>query len=132
MLSAPVGQGAFSSSGYDPLVKLALSKELPRGFGVGANINLAAPSDSTGHWFQSAASVSVDHDLPLGLSGFWELYRVTPAERDGRADLVADTGVMRALGRNAQVDLEAGRRLSPWRSSWFIGAGFAVRIGHSR
>ena len=52
---------------------------------------------------------------------------------DGRCACTFNTGVARALGANAQIDVEVGRGLTAPASDWFVGIGYAVRrLGTAR
>jgi Putative MetA-pathway of phenol degradation len=126
-LSFPVGDAQFSSSGFDPTLKLIWAKDLPGAFNVGWNINFASVSNGQSRVFQRAYSVSVAHDLPLGLGGYSEIFKVSPLVPDGPDNWIFNGGVTHALGSRAQIDVEAGRNFLRATPSWFVAAGFVVR-----
>lgn len=125
-LSIPVGSAAFSSGGYDPTLKLAWSKDLPKGFTLGGNINFLSLRAESGRIVQKAWSTSLGHDLPGGFAAYWEVYGFSPW--DGPANAwIANTGISHGVGDNAQWDVRVGRRITAAGPAWFFGAGFAIR-----
>jgi len=127
-VALPTGSAGFSEGGYNPELELIWSKPLRWGFGASGNLNLWwHPTDaggSPGH----AQSLSMGHSLPGRLQGFWELYHVAPPPGVDTPSWNTDAGFSRLLGKNAQVDLEAGHSLLARTSDWFVGAGFCVRF----
>jgi hypothetical protein len=127
ILSLPLGSPDFSSGGYDPTLKVALGKDLPAGFSLGGNVNLSSINTPDGRFLQTAYSASVGHSLGRGFGGYWELFGFTPWEKDGSAAWIANAGITHSIGRNAQVDLRVGKRLTDAGPGWFWGIGLAVR-----
>jgi hypothetical protein len=127
MASFPIGAERFSSGAIDPTVKLTWARTLPLGFGATGNFNLASVSDDAGRFAQRTVSVSIGHDFIGGWGGFAESYAFTPPDRDEPIGVTLDWGVSRSIGRNLQVDLEAGRGLTGPAPDWFVGFGLAVR-----
>lgn len=126
-VSLPVGEDAFTSFGYDPTVKFAWSKSLPRGYSAGGNVNLSSLTDERGRFFQNALSLGFDHELARGLDGFWEAYTIRPVERGGGAIWTFETGVAYSVGSNAAMDVSVGRQITPFASCWSVSMGFAIR-----
>jgi hypothetical protein len=60
---------------------------------------------------------------PRGNRGCWDLSRST-TRRDQR---ICDAGLSRNIGPNLQIDVDAARRISSGRPTWFIATGFALR-----
>jgi hypothetical protein len=127
LLSLPMGSDAFTSGGYDPTVKLTWSRDLARGFGLGGNVIVSSITDDGARFTQTAVSASLGHGLGEGWGGFWELYGASALSRDGNSAWLFDTGVTRALGTNAQIDVSVGRGLTEDAPDWFIGVGFSIR-----
>lgn len=127
MTSLPVGANGFTSGGVDPTLKITWARGFPKGFDLTGNFNLASVSDDLGRFSQKAISVSLGHDLAGGWGGFIETYGFTPMDRDTAAGVTLDWGVTHAIGRDFQVDVEAGRGLTVAAPDWFVGFGFAVR-----
>jgi hypothetical protein len=125
--SIPIGADRFTSGHVDPTVKLTWARELPAGFGVTGNINVALVSDAEGRYMQRAVSVSLGRDLVGQWVGFVEAYGFAPMYRDTSAGITLDWGVSRQVGRSVQFDVEIGRGLTTAASDWFIGFGFAIR-----
>lgn len=125
-LSLPIGHHQFSSSTLDPAIKLAWAKTLVHGFSTGGNFNLSWVTDQDRRLLQRAYSLSLGHNLPGRLGGYWEVYRISPTEAG--STWMFNTGVTRSMGHNAQVDIEVGRTLKPSAPCWFVAAGFAVRL----
>ena len=123
----PTGSYGFSSLGYDPSMKAAYAKTLPAGFSFGRNVNAAALSTPDGRVMQQGYSWTVGHGLPGGFEGFWEVFGVTQWNEAGAQAWIADSGVTRYLGANAQVDVRAGRRMTAAGPDWYFGFGLAVR-----
>ncbi len=128
ILSMPLGSPPFSSGGFDPTLKIALSRDLPAGFGLGGNLNFGSLTTPNGRFTQSAWSASLGHTLGRGFGGFWEIYGFTPWDKGDPAAWIAQTGATRSLGGNAQVDARIGKRLTAAGPNWFWGVGAAVRF----
>ena len=131
-LTFPTGSGGLSDGGYNPELEFSWAEPLPRGFSAGGNINLWwAPKDtggSPGH----AQSLSIGHALPAKLQGYAEIYHVAPTPGADTPSWNWDTGISRLIGRNTQLDLEAGHSLMARVSDWFVGGGVVFRFstGH--
>jgi len=127
MFTVPTGSAAMTSGAYDPTLKLTYAKTLGRGFELSGNVNFSRVTDGAEVFGQRAYSVSVGHDLAGGWGAYWEAYGFSRLEKDGAAAWTLDTGVSRGLGRNMQIDIEAGRGITAAAPDWFVGAGFALR-----
>jgi hypothetical protein len=128
LVSAPAGSPFFSSGGWDPTLKVALGKDLPKGFGLGGNANFASLNTLQGRFFQTAWSASLGHSLGHGFGAYWEVFGFAPWDKgSSAASWNANTGVTRSIGKNAQVDARIGRRLTDTGTNWFWGMGLAVR-----
>lgn len=127
LLSLPLGSSDFSSSAHDPTLKVVWSKDLIRGFSLGGNVNFSSLSAPDGRFFQTAYSASLAHELRYGFGGYWEIFGFTPWEKGGSAAWIADTGVTRSIGKNAQADFRVGRRLTSSGPDWYWGVGIAYR-----
>jgi hypothetical protein len=126
-LSLPVGGDTFTSSAVDPSIILAWSTNLPAKLSAGGTIGYASISDGVGRLAQRTLAVSLGHSLVAGLSGYAEVYNVGPVARDTGADWMLDGGVTHAVGRNAAIDAEIGRKFVSDKSCWFVSFGFAIR-----
>jgi len=126
-LSLPTASNGFSSNGYDPGVKLTLSRDLPRGFGLSGNVNVADVTSDQGRAWEREASVSLGHALGGPFGAYWETYGTLAGRR---CDCTVNAGVTMALGANRQLDVEVGRGISGQTQDWFVGLGFAVRRLH--
>jgi len=126
-ISLPLGGPLFTSSAVDPSLTLAWSTNLPAKWSAGGTIGLASVSDGAGRFAQRTQAVSVGRALFAGLNGYVEAYHMSPAARGSDGTWMLDGGMTHALGRNAQLDLEAGRRVVSSTSCWFASLGFAIR-----
>jgi hypothetical protein len=124
-LSLPIGGSAFAGSGYDPSFSLAAVKDLPRGFSVAANANIASITDERGRYSSTAESLWIAHSLRFA-SIFVEAYRTTISRTEGSATAL-DAGLFRNVGRNIQVDIDAGHTIAGDRPAWFATLGFVFR-----
>lgn len=127
ILSLPTGHTYFSSHGYDPTLKIALAKDLRKGFSISGNFNLSRLSDPAGRYGQRAVSCSLAHALGAGFSGYWEAFTFSPWDKGTSAAWVLNTGVSHHLGRNAQFDVRVGKRVTDVGPNYFFGAGVAFR-----
>ena len=127
IVSAPVGSAYFSSGGYDPTVKVALGKDLARGFSVGGNVNFSSLNTPQGRFRQTAWSASLGHDVGRGFGAYWEVFGFVPWDKDGSAAWLANTGISRSIGKNVQFDVRVGKSLTDSGPNWFWGMGMAVR-----
>jgi hypothetical protein len=124
-LSLPTGHDTLTSDGYDPGVKLTWARELPRGFGLSGNVNVAwlTVDDQSRDW-EPSLSLSLSHDLGESWGAYWETYGFL----DGQGCACTfNTGVTRGFGRNLQLDVEVGRAMTAEAADWFVGVGFAIR-----
>ena len=131
-LSLPLGGAAFSSSAMDPSLVLAWSTNLPAKFSAGGSVGYASISDGAGRLAQRTQAVAVGHALFAGLSGYAEVYNVSPRARSADATWTLDGGMTHGVGRNAAVDVELGRKFVSSTSYWFVSLGFAVRTAALR
>ena len=122
--SVPTGAGYFSSGRVNPFLELCWSKSLPGGFDAGGNVNFQWGGTETEH----AYSLSVGHKLGRGFGVYGEIYRISPIDGDEAAHWVANSGITKLLGTNAQLDIEAGHTVNARTPYWFVGAGFAIRM----
>ena len=126
-LSLPTATDGFSSNGYDPGLKLTVARDLPRGFGVSGNLNVAGVRSELGRAWQREASVSLGHALGDRFGAYGETFGTLAGSG---CDCTVNTGVTMALGGNGQLDVEVGRGVSGQAQDWFVGVGFAVRRLH--
>jgi hypothetical protein len=123
-VSLPTASHGLGSGGYDPGLKFAWAKDLPRGVGLSGNVNASSSTTATGRSWSREVSVSAGHSLGGPWGVYWEAY----GSADGGGCVCAvDTGVSLAIGTNSQIDVEAGRGIGNHAQNWFIGAGFSVR-----
>jgi hypothetical protein len=127
IVSLPVGAEGFTSGTVDTALKITWARELPAGFGLTGNVNVASLSDEAGRFHQEALSFSLGHGLPGGWGSYVEAYGFSRLDRDGQAAVTFNGGVTRPVGDNIQFDIEAGRALTTDAPDWFIGFGFAIR-----
>ena len=127
-LSLPTASDGFGTTGHDPGFKLTAARELPRGFGLSGNFNVASVTGEDGRAWEREASVSLGHGLAGAWGAYWEAYGSLGG---GQCDCTLNTGITRSLGVNGQVDVEVGRGIGGNAQDWFVGVGFAVRrLGH--
>jgi Putative MetA-pathway of phenol degradation len=126
-LSLPIGGDAFTTSAMDPSIVLAWSTNLPAKLSAGGTIGYASISDGAGRLAQRTLAASLGHSLVAGFSGYAEVYNVSPAAWDTSANWMLNGGVTHAVGRNAAIDAEVGRKFVSDKSCWFVSFGFAIR-----
>jgi hypothetical protein len=127
IVSLPTGSDDFTTGGYDPTLKLAIARDLPRGFGLGGNVIVSSITENGTRFTQKSVSASLAHALGAHWSGFWELYGASSLSRDGGVAWLFDTGATHTFGKNVQIDVSIGRGLTAGAPDWFVGAGFAIR-----
>ena len=128
-ISFPARGSDFTTSGIDPLLSFALSKDLPRGFSVTTNLNVAAITDDSGRLLSTAKSVSISHRVKGSASAFGELFRTTIGRTEGSQTAVS-AGMYWLLGKHVQVDIAGGHTVAGLRPAWFATAGFVIRDPH--
>lgn len=126
-VSLPFGSGSMSSGGYDPTVKLALARDLPRGFSIAANANCGSVTTAEGRFRQTAASATIGHSVGGGFRAFWEVYAVGPWDRGGPPAWIADSGVTHRVGPDSLFDFRVGKRLTAAGPEWYWGFGMVFR-----
>jgi len=127
-VSTPVGRSGFTSGAYDPTVKLAWAKGLPKGFHAAGNFNVSSLTEDGGRFVQRAASLCIEHNLPGGLVAYWENYNIWPRHRTAGRETMWNSGLFRGIGKNAQIDVEVARCFASVVPHWFVGAGLVVRL----
>jgi len=127
-VSLPIGCRSLTSSGRDPNVVVSAAKALPHDFSATANFVTASLTDGEGRFTQDAWSVSASHPLGGGISGSLEVYRIRRLFRDGDGLSMLGIAFARVLGRNVQLDIQAGHSLEPGLPAWSMGAGFVWRL----
>lgn len=130
-VSTPVGRSGFTSTGYDPTLKLAWAKKLVKGFRASGNFNMSSLTEDQQRFLQHAASLCVEHDMPAGWVAYWENYNIWPRHRAGERESLWNTGLFHGLGKNAQIDLEVARCFVSAAPHWYLGAGLVVRCPRS-
>ncbi len=123
-VSFPVGSRAFSSSGYDPSLRLLWSRSLPRSFGLSGNVNVASFKVDDDRITGSAASLGLAHPLTESSSWFVELFGDFA---QGDAIWQLDGGVAVVTSDDFQIDISGGRTLQSGPSAWFAAAGITLR-----
>lgn len=129
-LSLPIGHRWFTSAGYDPSLELDWSKGLPQGFALGASVRVSSVTGGDRRWVERAISVAASRRLLAGLSGYAEIGGVHSSDPSLGPARVVNGGVVRSLGKNIQVDIEAGRGLTGAGPKYFFAAGLVVRQPH--
>lgn len=132
-VTLPTGHEAFRASGPDPEVRLAVSQELPAGFGLGYNVAAAWTTEA-----DAAGDESFRTDLlytaVLGraltdrVAAFVEGFGSLVVSEGGSSWHALDAGLTLALRTNLQLDLSGGLGLSDAAEDWFVGAGVSVRM----
>ena len=127
-VSTPIGHPNFSSGAYEPGIKLTWEKDVAAGFSASGNLNWNALSVEGGRLHQRVASLSIGHGLGRGFSGFWEVYGSTAEERGGGNAYMFASGLIRAVGKNAQWDVNVHRRVAAQGPDWIVSVGFVARM----
>jgi hypothetical protein len=127
-ISTPIGQSTFSSGAYEPAIKLTWEKDVIAGFSAAGNFNWSALAVEGGRLHQRVASLSIGHGLGRGFSGFWEVYGFTAEERGRESAYMFASGLIRAVGKNAQWDVNVHRRMGAQGPDWIVSAGFVARM----
>lgn len=126
-VSTPVGRSGFTSGAYDPTLKLAWAKGLPKGFRSSGNFNVSSFTEDASRFVQRAVSLCIEHNLPLGLVAYGENYNIWPRHRTAGRETMWNTGLFRGIGKNAQIDVEVARCFASAVPHWYVGAGFVIR-----
>lgn len=128
-LSLPTGADRLSSHRYQPSLAFSLARDLPARFDLGASVGTTWTRDP-GQRRARAASVAIGHPIAGSWAGFGE---VAASDGDAGVDWLADGGVSRTIGRDAQIDMELGHRIAGGAPDWMLGAGLVIRhVRHAR
>lgn len=129
-VSIPTRDRYFSSQSYDPAVKLTWATAVSNHSTLAGNFNLSRLWDGERRYNAEAVSVSLGHDLSSTWGAYGEIFGLTALRGPGApGGWTANGGVTRAIGRHVQLDVEAGRGLTPEAPDWFAAFGFAIRRG---
>lgn len=126
-LGMPSGAAPFSGGTMSPGMKFVLAKDVPLGFGVSSNLNVAKVTGDGTTFLQKAVTLSVGHDLVAGISGFWEAFSFAPFDKGTGPAWVYDMGLTRMIGPNAQWDVTWGHRLNQIGPDQFVQVGITLR-----
>jgi outer membrane putative beta-barrel porin/alpha-amylase len=124
-LGLPSGADRFSSHRYQPSLTMSLARDLPAGFDLGASVGTTWTRDPHDRRTARAASVAIGHLIAGPWAGFGEI--AAADGDDGTVDWLADAGLSRTIGRDAQIDVELGHRLTGGAPDWTFGAGLVIR-----
>lgn len=123
---APIGIGrpAFT------LLALA-SFDLPAGFDLDVNTGVAALAQRRpeGYLLQALASASLSRELVARLSTFVELFFASRADRESRAALGLNAGMLYLVTSDLALDLAVGTSLAGPAPDWMVTAGLSARFG---
>jgi hypothetical protein len=126
-VSTPVGDPAWSSASWDPRFKIAASKQVPGDIEISGVWGSGRIPGVGGRWWQNEAAIAAGRSLGERWGVYGELYREgAPCQSESGAWL-ASGGLTRMIGRNLQLDWEAGRSVRRSEAGWFLAAGFALR-----
>lgn len=130
-LSLPTGADRLSSHRYQPSLAFSLARDLPAHFDLGASIGTTWTRDPQRRRAR-AGSLAIGHPISGAWSGYGE---IAASDGDARVvDWLVDAGVARTIGRDAQIDVDAGHRLAGGAPTWMLAAGLVIRHvgGHRR
>lgn len=126
-LVVPTGRPAFTSSSYDPGLAVAWAHGLPASFSISGNVTGVRDMDDPSSSLLYSSTATLGIPAPAGLAPYVEVYATGAVGSGTRPIWVGDMGVSRGIGRNLQLDVEGGRRISAGMPCWFVGAGFTLR-----
>ena len=124
------GSAAFRGSGTVPSLRMVAEWQLPDDAAFGVMPGLAWQKDDSGarYW---AGILAATYSRPLGpsLRGFVELAgRELRSERHGGNQLTFDTGLIYAIGDDAQIDAAINLGLNRSTPDVLATAGFSIRF----
>lgn len=130
-MTLPTGALAFSADRVMPGVALLYAWDISDWLSLGGSTQVDALVDAgtSSGYAQWAQSFSFGYTLSETTHAFTEWYVIAPAGADtDRTTHYLDGGFAHRMGDNFQVDIRLGKGLSAADSSWFTGAGCAVRF----
>jgi hypothetical protein len=129
-VTVPSRDPAFSTGHADPGLLVAGGVALPAGFDLTLAGGAQAVSSPDGRWTATMGSAAVAHALWPRWSGVAEVVVGEPAT--GQRAWGVNTGVARALGSHAQIDVQVARGLSAAAPDWAVSTGLVVRVAGGR
>jgi hypothetical protein len=126
-LSMPSGSHEFTSRGFDPGLTLVFTKSFTPKLSLNAVVGYASASDLAGRMAVRSDAAGLWYDVSRGRKIYLEFYEVSPPARLAPAFRAMDAGITQMIGRNLQIDAEAGRDFNATRAAWFAAFGFATR-----
>lgn len=127
-LSLPTGSLSKSAGDADPEIKLLWSYSLTERLGLAGNVNVAAPNDDRGRFFQNAASISLAYAISDQVGAYVEYFGFYPAARGSDCAHSLNGGFTLQVTENLQFDVRAGGGLNEEADDFFAGVGFAIRF----
>ena len=118
------GSSHFASDSWSGDILSAVSWDLGRGLGLGANLGVAFDGDTDGAMFPYSSALG----FPLGqnLGGFVELFGLL-AENSGPAHS-GNGGLVYLLNPDLQLDAYVSKGLNDRAPDWFVGFGVSWRF----
>ncbi len=127
LIHVPLGSACCSGQAWEPALKLAWSKSLPRHLSLGGNWNWSSLQSETGRFAQQASSLSFGWPLGGHLEAFAEAWILNRVKRNGPHLSLYNAGVTRHVGPDVQIDVSAGRSFASRDHEWFVAVGVSVR-----
>lgn len=130
-VTVPVA-GAPIGTGRPAFTLLALASfDLPAGFDLDVNTGVAALGQRRpeGYLLQALASASLTRELVARLSTFVELFFASRADRESRAALGLNAGMVYLVTSDLALDLAVGTSLAGPAPDWMVTAGLSARFG---
>lgn len=123
--SVPTGSSLVRSRALSPEAKLAMGWELPRGFGLSSNVNVASIPEAGARHAEYVGSLSLDRDLTERVGMYAEWFGARAQGTTGAQ--YVNSGLTFSLGPNAQLDVRAGAGVGRAHGDYFTGIGIARR-----
>lgn len=127
-LSLPTKHERFTSGGHDPDLRLVWDKEIGGNFSMGGDFGFASVTDDGRRYREQSAGFELGRPVWREWEGFCEIYTASSTNPHEERTWTFDTGLSIPAGENSVFDVSVGQRVYPFARSWFVGAGFAVRM----
>ncbi len=120
------GVSAFREADIQLTSKLCMGWDISDQWSVASNINVGWNGSGDARCTQWAGSTSLGYSISDTMGTYFEYYGLYPTKKNGDSTHVFNTGLSYLINSNLQVDIRIGKELG--NSSWFLGAGSAVRF----
>jgi hypothetical protein len=129
VLVLPIGGRSITNSAFYPGLALDWSKSFPEKCRSWGTVGYTSGSEGNRRYVQRLSTVAFGHSVWAGSGATSKSITSVQTGTNATEASLLDDGFVHVLGKNAQIDLEAGRRFIRSTACWFASIGCVTRTG---